>query len=516
MVFGITFSCGRSMPIMGKGWGLPYFTSPRLSKYLRSGIALRWQITTIVGMDAKDQIIEELRQFIEAQRREIEELKLKLAKAMKDSSNSSKPPSSDIVKPPSKNKKRVRGKQQKRKQGGQPGHKRQERKMLPPERVDETFEYDMDEDDVRRLGLTATDEFEVVQKIELRIYLTPDGKRTTASVPEAKGPIFGPRMLANLAWMKSVAHCSYSTIATWMKDLLGVPVSRGYLSKLCTGVISDSLADAYDELKEAVPHQEQLGSDETGFKNNGEKHWVWALCSKDLTLFHIAKSRGAKVLGELVGPGFQGFFNADYFSANCSFAWHNDIRPQFCWAHLIRDIRFLLTHSNRQVIRWAKQLLKQTKRMFRSWHARDEMSKTTFDWAMRGHRNDFMKLILKPPSVSDAEKLTARFSTVHYEDNDGDLQPYDQSENYFRFMSAPNLIEPTNNHCEQQIRHCVIDRRITQGTRSDVGQRYNERMWSIAATCAKQGHRLFAFLYESISAHLASNPSTPPYSARKP
>ena len=31
-------------------------------------IALRWQITTIVGMDAKDQIIEELRQFIEAQR----------------------------------------------------------------------------------------------------------------------------------------------------------------------------------------------------------------------------------------------------------------------------------------------------------------------------------------------------------------------------------------------------------------------------------------------------------------
>lgn len=475
----------------------------------------------MVGMDAKDQIIEQLRQIIEELRREIQELKLKLAKAKKDSSNSSKPPSSDIVKPPSKSnvKKRVRSKQQRRKKSGQPGHKRQRREMLPPERVDEAFEYDMDEGEVRRLGLTATNEFEVVQKIELRkspihvtehrlrVYLTPDGKRTTASVPEAKGPIFGPRMLTTIAWMKSVAHCSYSTIETWMNDLLGVPVSRGYLSKLCTGVISDSLAEVYNEIKEAIPHQKQIGSDETGFKNNGEKHWVWAICSKDLTLFHIAASRGAKVLDELVGPDFQGFFNADYFSANCSFAWHNNIRPQFCWAHLIRDMRFLLTHSSRQVTHWAERLLKKIKRLFRSWHARDEMSEATFDWAMRGHRNDFMKLMLKPPPYADAKNLTARFSIVYYEDDDGNLHPYDQSENYFRFMSAPDLLEPTNNHCEQQIRHCVIDRRITQGTRSDVGQRYHERMWSVVATCTKQGRRLFIFLYESISAHLANQPS---------
>jgi predicted nucleic acid-binding Zn-ribbon protein len=46
---------------------------------------------------------------------------LKLAKAQKDSSNSSKSPSSDIVKPPKNNKKST-GKRKKRKQGGQKGH----------------------------------------------------------------------------------------------------------------------------------------------------------------------------------------------------------------------------------------------------------------------------------------------------------------------------------------------------------------------------------------------------------
>ena len=61
-------------------------------------------------------------------------------------------------------------------------------------------------------------------------------------------------------------------------------------------------------------------------------------------------------------------------------------------------------------------------------------------------------------------------------------------------------IEPTNNHSEQQVRHCVIDRRITQGTRSEVGQRYHQRMWTAIATCGKQGRSFFQFLHESISA----------------
>ena len=38
-----------------------------------------------------------------------------------------------------------------------------------------------------------------------------------------------------------------------MEDVLQVPVSRGYLAKLCTGTISAALADAYGELTEAIP-----------------------------------------------------------------------------------------------------------------------------------------------------------------------------------------------------------------------------------------------------------------------
>ena len=57
-------------------------------------------------------------------------------------------------------------------------------------------------------------------------------------------PIFGPRLLATIGWMKSVAHGSDTTIETDLEDVLQVPVSRGYLAKLCTGVIADSLGEA--------------------------------------------------------------------------------------------------------------------------------------------------------------------------------------------------------------------------------------------------------------------------------
>jgi transposase len=68
-------------------------------------------------------------------------------------------------------------------------------------------------------------------------------------------------------------------------------------------------------------------------------------------------------------------------------------------------------------------------------------------------------------------------------------------------------VEPTNNHNEQELRHSVIDRKITQGTRSVVGQRYHERMWTAIATCKKTQRNFFSFLPDSIAAKLQNQPA---------
>jgi len=65
---------------------------------------------------------------------------------------------------------------------------------------------------------------------------------------------------------------------------------------------------------------------------------------------------------------------------------------------------------------------------------------------------------------------------------------------------------PTNNLTEQAIRHVVIDRKITQGTRGPVGQRWCERIWTLLATCAQQRRSSFHFLVEIVTAHFHQHP----------
>ena len=293
---------------------------------------------------------------------------------------------------------------------------------MPPERVDEQITYEINADDVRELKLTPTDEFEIIQHIELldlpihvtehrlRKYLDTDGKTILPDVPELGGrPIFGPRMLSMIGWLKSRAHCSYSTIALWMDDVLQVPVSRGYLAKLCNGTISASLADAHDELTAAIPQQDTLGSDESRLKNNGTKHWIWCITAPLFTVFHIAASRGRKVLEELIGTDFDGHVHFDYFSANCSFAWNFDVKAQYCWAHLIRDIRFLKKHPHKKTNRWAEQLLDRSRRMFSAWHRRDAMTGDGFHRSMITHRDRFLEIARKPPDSKEAANLGQAF-----------------------------------------------------------------------------------------------------------
>ena len=178
------------------------------------------------------------------------------------------------------------------------------------------------------------------------------------------------------------------------------------------------------------------------------------------------------------------------------------IKAQYGWAHLIRDIRFLLKPPNLETQRWAEALLDRARRMLSAWHRRTQMSEVGFRRSMLTHRDRFLLVIREPPAIREAENLMQRFREVKWQGGGY----YDQSQDYFRFMFEPG-VEPTNNHTEQQIRHCVIDRRITQGTRSEVGQLYHERMWSAIAKCEKQERSFFDFLHEAIDAFLNHKPS---------
>ena len=449
-------------------------------------------------MDEKDVIIARQQALIEHLMQRIRDLEDEIARLKRNSSNSSKPPSSDIVKPtpPKRTRRKLKAKR-----GGQHGHRKHSRPSFPPEQVDEVVEYELEDD----AGLEPLDDWRVIQQIELvakpfvvtehrarRYRCRRTGNIVTAALPPevTRGGLLGPRLSALVAYQKGACHMSYTTISTFLRDVLGVSVSRGQLAKVVHKV-SRTLHGAYDELLGRLPTEPRLGVDETGHKNNGDGHWAWCFRAEDFTLFKIDPSRGSTVLREVLGETFGGVLGCDYFSAYRKYMADSGAVVQFCLAHLVREVRFLAEHADKAVARWGGKLLAHLRKLFRALHRAERYTAAGFARAMDGIRRAFLRQVRRPPDRPAARPLAKRFR-LH-------------GTSYFTFLTTPGL-EPTNNLTEQAIRFVVIDRRITQGTRGNRGQRWCERIWTVLATCAVQGRSAFGFLLDSVTAAWSNQP----------
>jgi len=461
----------------------------------------------MVGMDAKDRKIKRLEQLvakqaamIELMAQRIDELERKLAAAQKNSSNSSKPPSSDIVNPKKAAKKQ---RKRKRKPGGQKGHPKHSRNEFPLEALDNISDYSLKSCPTCGGELDDADRApRVVQQVEIidvpiqieehrgRAYWCPTCRKFHYAPlpPEVeKGQLFGPRLTTLVAYMKGVCHASFSTIRKFIRDVVGIKVSRGYLRKQI-GKMSDALKPCYDELLAALPNADTLNIDETGHKENGDRWWTWCFRAEMYTLFRIDKSRGSKVLIDVLGEEFDGVIGCDYWGAYKKYMrLHDNVQLQFCMAHLIRDVKYLATLSDKATKAYGERLREALREMFRVIHRREEVLPRTFERRLSAARDRvFATATEDVPASNEAQNMAKRF--------------FKHGDSYFRFITTPG-IEPTNNLAEQAIRFVVIDRRITQGTRSESGRDWCERIWTTIATCTQRGLDVFAFLHRSLLSH---------------
>jgi transposase len=435
---------------------------------------------------------------------ELERVREQLAAAEKNSATSSKPPSSDIVKP--KPPRSPDG--QSRSIGGQPGHERHRREPFPPEQVTtfETHELQACPGCGGALRLNPTNP-RLIQQVDIETtpltieqHTCPESwcdccrKPCRAPFPLRieRGGLVGPRLTALIAFMKGGCHASYSTIRTFLRDCVGVTLARSTLANTISKV-SEALDGPYDELLRLLPDEPVLNIDETGHKSGKELWWTWCLRADLYTIFKIDPHRSADVLMDLLGRDFEGAIGCDYFSAYRRYMRGCDIVVQFCLAHLIRDVRFLTTLPDEATRAYGERLRLALKALFEVIHRREEMPGVDFDRQLRAARDVVLKAgMTDVPATRNAENLAKRF--------------HKHGAAFFTFVTTPG-VDPTNNGAEQAIRFVVIDRHITQGTRSEAGRRWSERIWTAIATCAGQGRSLYDYLKESVENWFDGEPS---------
>ncbi len=313
------------------------------------------------------------------------------------------------------------------------------------------------------------------------------------------GPEAVVKVICDLS--RQVDHASFSTIRKFIRDVMGEKVSRGYLRKVVEKV-SHALDAPYAELLDRLPLEHALNVDETGHKENGAKFWTWVFRAELYVLFKIDKSRGSKVLLDVLGEEFNGVLGCDYFSAYRKYMKNFGITVQFCIAHLIRDIKYLAGLNDPVTKAYGTRLLAAVKAMFKVIHNGAHLAPDAFDQAMAQARENIMRAALNDvPSRLDASgkevKREAFNMAKRFREN---------GKAYFEFITTPG-IGPTNNLAEQAVRFVVIDRRITQGTRSEKGRETNERLWTVVGTCALQGQSAFEFILTAIRAHFRGDPA---------
>jgi transposase len=441
----------------------------------------------------------ELQARLRASEQQVKQLQTELAQARKNSSTSSKPPSSDIVKPP---KPTLPAPDEKRSPGGQPGHAPHFRDAFPPEQVSDTILHRLSTCPecggvVHETGAAPR----VIQQIEL-VPLTTTveehqsysswcphcRKAFAAPLPEriAHGGLLGTQLTALVAYLKGACHASFSTIRKFFRDVLQIKISRGYLVEVIRKVTA-ALETSYQELLRLLPDEEVVNVDETGHKLKRLRWWTWCFRAELYVLYHIDAHRSAEVLMTILGKEYAGVLGCDYLSTYRRYMRECNIVVQFCLAHLIRDVKFLTTLPDAQEKAYGERLREALRDLFGIIHERDQVSDKEFQRRLVAQREKLLEVgTQRVPAGKHAQVMARR------------LRKHGQA--YFTFITTPG-IEPTNNLAEQAIRFVVIDRHITQGTRSEGGNRWSERIWTVVATCALQGRSVLEFLQQSVSAY---------------
>jgi len=267
----------------------------------------------------------------------------------------------------------------------------------------------------------------------------------TDALPGAK---IGLRLAVFTAWLHYALGVSVSNIIKILNTFRNFKISAGGLTLMWKN-LAVLLQSSYDEIGAKVAHSAVLHADETGWRINGDTHWLWCFANKLYCYYTITKSRGSPVVKKVLGTVFNGILICDFYGA---YNFLNALAKQRCFYHLFTELRKVDVRNHSVCWRaFRKQLSRLMKDALRLWTKKESMSEDDFSRLLLflGKRLDTM--IDEHHVDKDAKRIVKRLKRHRNE--------------LFTFLSYSE-VSPFNNHAEQQMRKPVQSRKISQQNRS--------------------------------------------------
>lgn len=275
---------------------------------------------------------------------------------------------------------------------------------------------------------------------------------------------FGNNVIALATIFKYEDRLPHRKIHDAMMRSYGLKISPATILDL-TRRAADAVRSEYDAILSKIRGAPIVYADETSISVQGEKHWIWTFTTPSETFFVIRKSRGMKVLMEVLTRRFKGIIVCDGWIPYARFTKH----LQRCWAHLLRESKDIAEKFEEAIP--LHNALKELYEILTTALENDPPPKVrTTLWKLA--REALRHWIKKEYSIEKVQKFIGKINNgFNY---------------WFTFVINPG-VEPTNNRAERALRPNVVLRKILGTLRNYKGTSIHECIMTTLATWGLKG-----------------------------
>jgi transposase/uncharacterized coiled-coil protein SlyX len=414
-------------------------------------------------MKTSDQIIiEELKRIVLMQAQEITRLMARIDvlerelahyTTRKDSNNSSMPPSKDENRPPRTSSLREKGA---RKTGGQPGHEGKTLEMT--DTPDEIIEHracfctecgkDVSGLPFELFGKRQVIDIPTIKQVvtEHRVYRC---KCTCGNMVESDFPVgvespvrYGKNIETLIGYLSVRQYLPFKRLQEMLNDIFAVQISEGGLHWLLNRLASKGV-DAYEMIRQNVLHSRVIGTDETGVKINGKKHWFWTWQNNRATYIVTSTNRGTTTINEnMSGISGEAVLVHDCWKAH----FQTPVKKhQLCTAHLERETKYL---EERYKVTWPvrfRVMLREAQKLKKQFAPADYYYPNQL---LSNLEKELDNLLSEPLEPKHKEMIAFQKRITKYRDH------------VFTFLYHPD-VPPDNNGSERAIRNVKVKQKIS-------------------------------------------------------
>ena len=294
--------------------------------------------------------------------------------------------------------------------------------------------------------------------------------------------ILTPEALSRITLLVAQYRLSRREVKQLLADFFNLHICIGTISN-AERLVSKALRATVDAIEKQVKVADHAHLDETSHRRSGKTEWLWVAYNEKVSLFKIFDNRAQSSAKALIGEDYQGMAITDRYAA---YSFLSPSQRQYCWAHLKRDFVRISEKLDPKEAYIGDCLLQAQRRIF-YWYNQCKCDQKSYArlFLIRQIKR-FYGYLKKGIQLKDT--ATARFCAKLLRER----------KSLWHFLKDPT-IDPTNNLAERNIRHFVLWRKKTFGTRSKRGNRFIERMLTVMMTAKQAGESIIQAIFNQLT-----------------